>query len=182
MSKSTPRSAVAKFAAGGKPLPKKDLGKIAITYGSVYVANIAMGANDMQTIRAFIEAEAYEGPSLIIAYSHCIAHGINMTKGMTNQKAAVESGHWPLYRFNPALAKEGKNPFKLDSKPPKIRFEDYAYMESRYKMLTKSNPEEARRLMALAEEDARLRFASYEELTHDGNGSAQQKTPQQEES
>jgi pyruvate-ferredoxin/flavodoxin oxidoreductase len=164
MSKSTPRSAVAKFAAGGKPLEKKDLGMMAMTYGTVYVAMVAMGANDMQTIRAFMEAEAYDGPSLIIAYSHCIAHGINMTKGMNNQKAAVESGHWPLYRYNPLLAREGKNPFKLDSKTPKIKFEEYAYMEARYKMLTKSNPEAAKHLMGKAEEDTRNRYKIYEEM------------------
>jgi pyruvate-ferredoxin/flavodoxin oxidoreductase len=168
MSKSTSRSAVAKFAAGGKPLAKKDLGLIAMQYGTVYVAGVAMGANDMQTIRAFIEAEAYDGPSIIIAYSHCIAHGINMTTGMTNQKAAVECGHWPLYRYNPMLAREGKNPLKLDSKAPKITFEDYAYTEARYKMLTKSNPEEAKRLMVLAEEDARRRYRIFEEMAREG--------------
>jgi len=175
MSKSTPRSAVAKFAAGGKPLEKKDLGMIAMTYGTVYVAMVAMGSNDMQTIRAFMEAEAYDGPSLIIAYSHCIAHGINMTKGMTNQKAAVDSGHWPLYRYNPTLAKEGKNPFKLDSKPPKITFEEYAYMEARYKMLTKTNPEAAKRLMALAEQDTRSRYKLYEEMAGGDDGAPAQK-------
>ncbi|MEW6509796.1 MAG: pyruvate:ferredoxin (flavodoxin) oxidoreductase [Bacteroidota bacterium] len=172
MSKSTPRSAVAKFAAGGKPLAKKDLGMIAMTYGNVYVATVAMGGNDLQTIRAFLEAEAYDGPSLIIAYSHCIAHGIDMARGMQNQKAAVESGHWPLYRYNPALAKQGKNPFKLDSRTPKIKFEQYAYMEARYKMLTKSNPEEAKRLMALAEEDVRNRWKFYEELGRNGDSVA----------
>jgi pyruvate-ferredoxin/flavodoxin oxidoreductase len=164
MSKATPRSAVAKFAAGGKGQAKKDLGMIAMTYGSVYVAAVAMGANDMQTIRAFLEAEAYDGPSLIIAYSHCIAHGINMTKGMQNQKAAVESAHFPLYRYNPLLRHEGKNPMKLDSKAPKIRFDEYAYMEARYKMLTKSHPEAAKRLMVLAQEDVRVRWAAYEEM------------------
>ena len=169
MSKSTSRSAVAKFAAGGKPLAKKDLGLIAMQYGTVYVAGVAMGANDMQTIRAFIEAEAYDGPSLIIAYSHCIAHGINMTTGMTNQKAAVECGHWPLYRYNPMLAREGKNPLRLDSKAPKIKFADYAYTEARYKMLTKSNPAEAERLMVLAEEDARRRYRTFEELAREEN-------------
>ena len=167
MSKSTARAAVAKFAAGGKPLAKKDLGLIAMQYGNVYVAGVAMGANDMQTIRAFMEAEAYDGPSLIIAYSHCIDHGINMTTGMSNQKAAVECGHWPLYRYNPMLAREGKNPLKLDSKAPKIKFEEYAYTEARYKMLTKSNPEEAKRLMALAEEDARRRYRIFEELSRE---------------
>jgi pyruvate-ferredoxin/flavodoxin oxidoreductase len=164
MSKSTPRSAVAKFAAGGKPLAKKDLGLMAIAYGTVYVAVVAMGHNDMQTIRAFLEAEAYDGPSLIIAYSHCIAHGIDMAKAMSNQKAAVESGHWPLYRYNPLLAKEGKNPLKLDSKAPKIRFDEYAYMETRYKMLTKSNPEEAKILMGLAQKDVARRWKMYEDL------------------
>ena len=168
MSKSTPRAAVAKFAAGGKPTPKKDLGRLAMTYGNVYVAVVAMGYNDMQTIKAFIEAEAYDGPSIIIAYSHCIAHGIDMAKGMTNQKAAVECGHWPLYRFNPGMAAEGKNPFKLDSKAPSKRFEEYAYTETRYKMLTKSNPEAAKFLMKEAEEDVQNRWKAYEELAQDG--------------
>jgi pyruvate-ferredoxin/flavodoxin oxidoreductase len=163
MSKSTPRSAVAKFAAGGKPLAKKDLGRIAMTYGNVYVAQVAMGHSDLQTMRAFLEADAYDGPAIIIAYSHCIAHGIDMAKGMVSQKGAVESGHWPLYRFNPALAHDGKNPLKLDSKPPKMRFEDYAYLETRYKMLTKSNPEEAKRLMVLAEADTKHRWEWFEE-------------------
>ena len=167
MSKSTPRSAVAKFAAGGKPLPKKDLGRIAMTYGGVYVAQVAMGQNDLQTIRAFLEADAYEGPAIIIAYSHCIAHGIDMGRGMVNQKAAVESGHWPLYRFNPLTLAEGKNPLKLDSKPPKMRFDEYAYMETRYKMLTKSNPEEAKRLMAIADEDAKARWKWFEEAARE---------------
>jgi pyruvate-ferredoxin/flavodoxin oxidoreductase len=174
MSKATGRAAVAKFAAGGKPLAKKDLGLIAMQYGTVYVAAVAMGANDLQTIRAFLEAEAYNGPSLIIAYSHCIAHGINMENGMNNQKAAVECGHWPLYRYNPMLAREGKNPLKLDSKPPKIRFEDWAYTEARYKMLTKSNPGEAKRLLALAEEDCRRRYRIFEEMAHEDGTAAPQ--------
>jgi len=164
MSKATPRSAVAKFAAGGKPLAKKDLGMLAMAYGTAYVASVAMGYNDLQTIRAFLEAEAFNGPSLIIAYSHCIAHGIDMARAMNNQKAAVESGHWPVYRYHPALALEGKNPLKLDSKAPKIRFDEYAYMETRYKMLTKSNPEEAKRLMLLAQKDVERRWNIYEEL------------------
>jgi pyruvate-ferredoxin/flavodoxin oxidoreductase len=179
MSKSTPRSAVAKFAAGGKPLAKKDLGMMAMGYGNVYVAAVAMGYNDMQTIRAFLEAEAYDGPSLIIAYSHCIAHGIDMAKGMNHQKAAVESGHWPLYRYNPMTAAEGKNPLKLDSKAPKIRFDEYAYMETRYKMLTKSNPEEAKRLMVLAQEDVVKRWKIYEHLAKEENGAAQAPTQPQ---
>lgn len=174
MSKATPRAAVAKFAAAGKPMGKKDLGRIAMQYGNVYVAQIAMGFNDAQTVRAFMEAESYDGPSLIIAYSHCIAHGINMTKGMTNQKLAVECGHWPTYRFDPRIAAEGKNPLKLDSKAPKIKFEEYAYMETRYKMLTKSHPQQAKELMKLAQEDVEARWKALETLAAEtpGNGSA----------
>ncbi|MFA6540384.1 MAG: pyruvate:ferredoxin (flavodoxin) oxidoreductase [Bacteroidota bacterium] len=164
MSKSTPRGAVAKFAAGGKPAGKKDLGLIAMSYGNVYVGQVAMGANDLQTVKTFLEAEAYNGPSLIIAYSHCIAHGINMQYGMTSQKLAVDSGHWPLYRYNPALADEGKNPFQLDSKPPKIKFEEYAYKEIRYKMLSKMAPEKAKRLMKEAQDDVMKRWRFYEQL------------------
>ncbi|MBZ0293834.1 MAG: pyruvate:ferredoxin (flavodoxin) oxidoreductase, partial [Anaerolineae bacterium] len=164
MSKATPRGAVAKFAAGGKPARKKDLGLIAMTYGSVYVASVAMGARDEQTLRAFIEAEAYDGPSLIIAYSHCIAHGINMGTAMQNQKAAVESGQWPLYRYNPNRALEGQNPLTLDSRKPKIPVEKYMYMENRFKMLTKSNPEVAKELLAEAQEDVEARWAYYEYL------------------
>lgn len=163
-SKATPRGAVAKFAAAGKPAGKKDLGLMAMTYGNVYVARVAMGANDQHTLRAFLEAEAYEGPSLIIAYSHCIAHGINMSTAMNNQKAAVDSGYWPLYRYNPELAKEGKNPFKLDSKGLKIPLKDYAYMETRYKMLTKSHPDLAAKLIQEAQEDVIKRWKEYERL------------------
>jgi len=161
-SKSTPRAAVAKFAAAGKPGAKKDLGMMAMTYGNVYVAKVAMGANDQHTLRAFLEAEAYDGPSLIIAYSHCIAHGINMETAMQNQKAAVDSGHWPLFRYHPDLAAEGKNPFKLDSKGLKIPFKDYAYMETRYKMLTKSHPVEAAALMIEAQADVVRKWKEYE--------------------
>jgi pyruvate-ferredoxin/flavodoxin oxidoreductase len=164
MSKSTPRGAVAKFAAGGKLLAKKDLGLIAMTYGNVYVARVAMGANDLHTVKAFLEAEAYDGPSLIIAYSHCIAHGINMKTAMENQKAAVDSAYWPLFRYNPELARQGQNPFKLDSKAPKIKLEEYAYKEIRYKMLTKSAPDEAKRLMKLAQEDVTSKWHYYEQL------------------
>lgn len=165
-SKATGLAAVAKFAASGKPTPKKDLGMMAMNYGSVYVAKVAMGANDAQTIRAFQEAEAYDGPSLIIAYTHCIAHGINMQKGLDSQKLAVESGYWPLYRFNPNNIAEGKNPMKLESKAPKISFEEYAYKETRYKMLTKSNPEIARELMDLAQEDVLKRWKLYEQMAN----------------
>src|SRR5438552_7369248 len=140
-SKSTPRGAVAKFASGGKPAAKKDLGMHAIQYGNVYVASVALGANDGQTVRAFLEAEAYDEPSLIIAYAHCIAHGIDMATAMQNQKAAVRSGHWPLYRYDPRLQEQGKNPLVLDSKPPSIPLEEYAYLEDRYKVLVRTRPE-----------------------------------------
>jgi len=163
-SKATPRGAVAKFAAAGKPSAKKDLGLMAMSYGNVYVAKIAMGANDQHTLRAILEAEAYDGPSLIIAYSHCIAHGINMGKGMQNQKAAVDTGYWQLYRYNPELADEGKNPFKLDSKGLKMPLKDYAYMETRYKMLTKSHPKIAEQLIKEAQEDVTNKWKEYERL------------------
>ncbi len=164
MSKSTPRAAVAKFAASGKPLPKKDLALIAMTYRDVYVAKIAMGANDVHTVKSIIEAEKFDGPSIIIAYSHCIAHGINMAKGMDNQKAAVDSGHWPLFRYNPNNRKEGKKTLSLDSKPPKIPFEKYAYMETRYKMLTKSHPDTAKKLINMAQTDVEYGYHLIEKM------------------
>jgi pyruvate-ferredoxin/flavodoxin oxidoreductase len=164
MSKATPRAAVAKFAAGGKPLPKKDLGMIAMTYGNIYVAQVAMGANDRQTVRAFVEAEGYDGPSLIIAYSHCIAHGINMRTGFDQHQAAVDSGAWVLYRYDPRRADEGLNPLQLDSKAPKIPMKDYAYNETRFRMLTQSKPEEAERLMELAQKDVNKSWQMYEQL------------------
>ncbi|HNR98781.1 MAG TPA: pyruvate:ferredoxin (flavodoxin) oxidoreductase [Planctomycetota bacterium] len=162
MSKSTPTGAVAKFAAAGKPLPKKDMGMIFMTYGNVYVARVAMGYNDLQTVRAMLEADAYDGPSLIIAYSHCIAHGIDMSQGLLIQKAAVDSGHYPLFRFNPKLAEEGKNPLKLDSKAPKIELEDFTYQQTRFKMLTKMMPQRAKDLLALAKKDIAQRWRLYE--------------------
>ncbi|OGV13122.1 MAG: pyruvate:ferredoxin (flavodoxin) oxidoreductase, partial [Stygiobacter sp. RIFOXYA2_FULL_38_8] len=164
MSKSTSFGAVAKFAAGGKATAKKDLAMMAMSYGNVYVAKVAMGANDVQTLRAFLEAEAYDGPSLIIAYSHCIAHGINMGKGMENQKAAVDSGHWPLFRYNPDNFAKGENPLKLDSKPPKIKLEDYIYKETRYNMLTKSHPKEAKELLALGQAEVLKKWKFYEQM------------------
>jgi len=163
-SKSTPLGAVAKFAAGGKPTIKKDLGMTAMRYGDVYIAQIAMGANDVQTVKAFLEAEAHPGPSLIIAYSQCIAHGIDMAKGMHQQKLAVESGHWPLYRFNPALENEGKNPFQLDSKDPKIPLQEYIYTEGRYRMLQRSDPDAARALLAHGQQSVNHRWAEYKKL------------------
>jgi pyruvate-ferredoxin/flavodoxin oxidoreductase len=161
-SKATPRAAVARFAAAGKPLPKKDLGAIAMSYGTIYVAQIAMGANDAQTVRAFLEAEAYPGPSLIIAYSHCIAHGINMAKGMTQQKLAVDTAAWPLYRYNP-LAPGGANPLTLDSKGPKLPLKDYIYNETRYSMLVQSDEVRAEMLLKLAQEDVERRWKQYEQ-------------------
>ena len=163
-SKATSLGAVAKFAAGGKATPKKDLGAMAMTYGNVYVAQVAMGASDAQTIKAFLEAESYEGPSLLIAYSHCIAHGIDMTKGLEQQKLAVDSGHWPLYRFDPRLSDEGKNALQLDSKPPRIPLEDYIYNETRYRMLKQSNPEVAARLLIAAQKAVTERWERYQQL------------------
>jgi pyruvate-ferredoxin/flavodoxin oxidoreductase len=164
MSKSTPRAAVAKFAAAGKPAPKKDLGLLAMTYGNIYVAKVAMGANTNQTVKAFVQAEAYPGPSLIIAYAHCIAHGINMTLGYQEQKKAVACGHWPLYRFDPALKEQGKNPLQLDSKSPTGDFEEYAYGQNRYRTLKQSKPDAAAELMKLARQDAAQRYALMEQL------------------
>ena len=161
-SKSTPRAAVAKFAAGGKPGPKKDLGLMAMTYGNVYVASVAMGAKDEHTLKAFLEAEAYDGPSIIIAYSHCIAHGIDMTTAMTDQKVAVESGQWLLYRYNPERAAAGENPLALDSRAPTRKVQEYLLQQTRFKMLTKSKPEDAQRLWKLAQQDAENRYRMYE--------------------
>jgi pyruvate-ferredoxin/flavodoxin oxidoreductase len=172
-SKATPRGAVAKFAAGGKPIAKKDLARIAMTYGTVYVANVAMGANDAQTLKAFTEAEAYDGPSLIIAYSHCINHGINMTKGMEQQKLATQSGYWPLFRYNPALAKAGQIPLQLDSKAPSISLDKYIYNETRYKMLLLSNPQVAELLLSEAEADVNRRWnrlVQLSKLTYTADG------------
>lgn len=163
-SKSTPRGAVAKFAAGGKRTAKKDLGMMAISYGSVYVAKVAMGASDAHTVKSFIEAESYDGPSLIIAYSHCIAHGINMAKGLEQQNLATQSGHWPLFRYDPRLVEEGKNGFQLDSKEPKIPLKDYVYNETRYNMLNLSNPDMAATLLAEAQEDVNARWKKYKEM------------------
>lgn len=165
-SKATPRGAVAKFAAGGKPAPKKDLGMIAMTYGNVYVASVAMGAKDEHTLRAFLEAEAYEGPSIIIAYSHCIAHGINMNTAMTHQKEIVDSGRWLLYRYNPELKNQGKNPLILDSHAPKKGISDSVYQENRFRMLQASKPEDAKRLLKEYQQDVDNRWQFYQYLSH----------------
>ena len=165
-SKATPRGAVAKFAAGGKPACKKDLAAMAMSYGSVYVARVAMGSSDMQTVKAFTEAEAFPGPSLILAYSHCIAHGYDLAHGLDQQKAAVSSGYWPLFRYNPDLAAEGKNPFLLDSRAPNTALQDFLYNETRYTMLVKSHPEQAKELLALAEHDVENRWKLYDYWAH----------------
>jgi pyruvate-ferredoxin/flavodoxin oxidoreductase len=164
MSKATPRGAVAKFAAAGKPLPKKDLGLLAISYGNVYVARVAFGANDSQTVKAFLEAEAYDGPSLILAYSHCIAHGYDLKYGLQQQQTAVQSGYWPLYRFNPERVHKNQNPFQLDSKPPQIPLDKYTAREGRYQMLKQSNPERAEKLAELAQADVATRWETYAQL------------------
>jgi len=163
-SKSTPRGAVAKFAAGGKPGPKKDLGMMAMTYGNVYVASVAIGAKDEHTLKTFLEAEAYDGPSIIIAYSSCIAHGIDMTTSISDQKVAVESGQWLLYRYNPEKTLIGENPLALDSRAPSRKVQEYLLQQTRFKMLTKSKPEEAERLWKAAQEDVEKRFHMYEYL------------------
>jgi len=164
MSKATPLGAVAKFAAAGKRTYRKDLAMMAISYGNVYVAQVAMGANDAHLIKAFREAEAFDGPSLIVAYCHCISHGYNLIHGLEQQKLAVQSGYWPLIRYNPDLAKEGKNPFQLDSKAPSIPLEEYTYNENRYKMLTRTMPEEAKKLLKEAQEGVLERWKLYERL------------------
>jgi pyruvate-ferredoxin/flavodoxin oxidoreductase len=163
-SKATPRAAVAKFAAKGKDTAKKMLGLLAISYGSVYVARVAMGSSDIQTLRAFQEAEAYPGPSLILAYSHCIAHGFNLRKGLEQQKLAVDSGMWTLYRYNPELAKVGKNPMIIDSKEPSIPLSKYAYNETRYRMLLQSDEERAESLMRAAQKDVVARWNTYRRM------------------
>jgi pyruvate-ferredoxin/flavodoxin oxidoreductase len=169
MSKATPRAAVAKFAAAGKPLPKKDLGMIAMTYGTIYVAQVAMGASDTQTVKAFLEAESYDGPSLIIAYSHCAMHGFNLRTGFDQQQLAVDSGAWVTYRYDPRRAAEGLNPMQLDSKAPKVPLKDYIYNETRFKMLTQSDPERASSLLELAQKDVVTRWRTYEQLATVGN-------------
>jgi pyruvate-ferredoxin/flavodoxin oxidoreductase len=172
-SKSTPRAAVARFSAGGKSTPKKDLAMMAMIYGNVYVARVAMGAGDMQTLKAFNEAESYDGPALIIAYAHCIAHGIDMKQGLSQQKLAVQSGHWPLFRFDPRRAGEGKPALQLDSRAPSVPLEDYLYNETRYTMLRQADPEEAKKLLAEARQDVASRWKMYEtwaSMGADGKG------------
>ena len=176
-SKSTPIGAVARFADGGKTLGKKDLALMAMTYGSVYVANVAMGANDAQTVKAFMEAEAYDGPSLIIAYSHCIAHGLPrmadaLGEGMAEHKKAVECGHWPLFRFDPRRLAAGQNPLQLDSKPPSIQYQEFALGETRFRTLMQKASQVAERLLAEGDARAKLRFKLYEHLASMAIGSS----------
>jgi pyruvate-ferredoxin/flavodoxin oxidoreductase len=163
-SKSTPRSAVAKFAAGGKATGKKDLGQIAMSYGNVYVAQIAMGANPTQTVKAMAEAERHEGVSLIIAYSPCIAHGIEMATQMSHQKEAADSGYWPLYRYDPAREAAGEPGLRLDSRKPTLRFTDFAKKEARFALLGRANPERAEELAAAAQRDIDDRWQLYEQM------------------
>ena len=167
-SKATPRGAVAKFAAAGKQVARKDLGLMAVSTGGVYVAQVAMGAMDKQTIRAFTEAEEYDGPSLILAYSHCIAHGIAMEAGLRQQQRATRSGYWPLYRYHP-LGNEGKGRFTIDSEEPSIPLRDYAYNEIRYRLLSLTKPEEAARLLRLAEQDVEAKWRTYRALAGRGD-------------
>jgi pyruvate-ferredoxin/flavodoxin oxidoreductase len=163
-SKATPRAAVAKFAAKGKDAKKKDLAMMAMSYGNVYVAQVAMGANDRQTLNAFIEAESYDGPSIIIAYSHCIAHGIDMQKGLEQQDLAVKAGAWPLFRFDPRLAWEGKNPLQIDSRKPTISWDQYALNENRFRVLLKTYPHRAEELMDHAVNDIESRWTLYQQM------------------
>jgi pyruvate-ferredoxin/flavodoxin oxidoreductase len=172
-SKATPRGAVAKFAMSGKGMPKKDLGLIAMAYGYVYVARVAMGYNDQQTLKAFIDAESYDGPSLIIAYTHCIAHGFDMSKGLQQQKLAVTSGAWPIYRYDPRMADQGKNPLTIENKEPTTPLEDYVYNETRYRMLLQSDEARAEKLLKEAKQDNKSRWNLYEQMAamnYNGDG------------
>ena len=165
-SKATPLGAVAKFSAGGKPTFKKDLAMMAMAYENVYVAQVAFGAKDVQTIRAFLEAESYPGPSLIIAYSPCIAHGVDLSHNLRQQDLAVESGHWPLFRYDPRKAAAGENPLHLDSKPPNLPYRDFIGTETRFSVLAKTHPEDAERFLRLAQKHVETRFRLYEQLAH----------------
>jgi pyruvate-ferredoxin/flavodoxin oxidoreductase len=168
MSKATPLGAAAKFAAAGKTVPKKDLALQAIAYGNVYVARVAMGADPQQTLTALREAEAYDGPSLVIAYSHCIAHGIEMRTGLDQQYRAVASGYWPLVRYDPVARSDGRNPFLLDSPRPRLALRDYAERELRYRVVGNADPAEGDRLLALAQETVDRRWDAYEQLATQG--------------
>jgi pyruvate-ferredoxin/flavodoxin oxidoreductase len=161
MSKATPCGAVAKFATAGKPTDKKDLGLLAMAYGNVYVASVAMGADDNQTVKAFVEAESYDGPSILLAYSHCIAHGFNLRYGLAQQEKAVKSGHWLLYRFDPRRVAQGLNPLQLDSPAPSIPLAAYVELENRYQMLMQSDRQRAAMLLRHGQETVRRRYQEY---------------------
>ena len=163
-SKATPMGAGAKFAMAGKSLPKKDLGMIAMTYGSIYVAKVAFGFRDAQTVKAFQEAEAYKGPSLILAYSHCIAHGYDLAHGCDQQKLAVDSGHWPLFRFDPRRMDKGESPLQMDSGAPKIPLGQYVRNETRFRMIEQQNPEHFKKLLDQSQHDIANRYSVYEQL------------------
>jgi pyruvate-ferredoxin/flavodoxin oxidoreductase len=165
-SKATPRAAVAKFAAAGKDMPKKDMGAIAMTYGNIYVAQIAYGASMAQTVKAFREAEAYDGPSLIIAYSHCIAHGVDMGTATDLHKDAAESGFWPLYRYDPRLADEGRNPLQLDSKAPTKSVDGFVAKQNRFRALRATDPKRADRLLEALRQDVITRWKFYEQMAN----------------
>jgi len=163
-SKATPRGAIAKFSAAGKTTPKKDLARLAMDYELVYVAQVAYGAKDTQTLRAFLEAESYPGTSLIIAYSPCIAHGVDLSNNLRQQDMAVRSGHWPLLRYDPRLAREGNNPLQLDSQKPSMPFRDYAMTEARFSMLSRTHPDDSERFMRQSQQDVEARYQHYREL------------------
>jgi pyruvate-ferredoxin/flavodoxin oxidoreductase len=163
-SKATPRGAVARFAFGGKETAKKDLALMAVNYGNVYVARVAMGGGDMQTLKAFEEGEAYPGPSLIVAFCHCVAHGYDLMYGMDQQKLAVQTGYWPLFRYNPALKQQGKNPLQLDSHAPSLPLQKYMLNETRFNILNHADEDLAKKLLREAEEDVRSRWELYERL------------------
>jgi pyruvate-ferredoxin/flavodoxin oxidoreductase len=172
-SKATPLGASAKFAMAGRERPKKDLGMIAMVYGNVYVAHVAFGARDAQTVRAFVEADSFNGPSIIIAFSHCIAHGYDLAYAFEQQKLAVDTGYWPLYRFDPRRLASGENPLQLDSAHPKIELARYMNNESRFRVVEQQNPERFRKLLTMAQQEVTMRFSMYEQLAKlavPGNG------------
>ena len=163
-SKATPLGAVAKFSAGGKPTNKKDIAMMAMAYGNVYVGQVAFGAKDVQTLRTFLEAESYDGPSLIICYSPCIAHGVDLSNNIRQQELAVDSGHWPLFRYDPRRTEKGENPLKMDSKEPSIPYRDFASTETRFSVLQRTHPEASERFLRQAQQHIRTRYQLYEQL------------------
>jgi len=165
-SKATPLGAVAKFSAGGKPTNKKDLGMMAMAYENVYVAHVAFGAKDVQTLRTFIEAESYDGPSLIIAYSPCIAHGVDLSNNLRQQDLAVNSGHWPLFRYDPRKIDKGENPLHVDNKEPTVPYRDFISTETRFSVLQRTHPDAAERFLQQAQKQVKTRFHLYEQLAH----------------